>query len=113
MVSRRFHTIAVVGVEVVHPRGMMMRELPTENVLEEKREVLFTHFPIYFKNRVVKIGHTESRTPQQSPRGIKRLGLVDTHSAPPGFPTPSLPMRDSGEFGIPCTPRHSVIHFLL
>ena len=48
-------------VEIIHPRGVMMRQLPSENILKEEREVLLAHFPIYLKDGVIELGHTESQ----------------------------------------------------
>jgi len=52
MVSRCFHAVPVVSIEVVEPLGVVVSQLPTEYLLEEELEVLLGHLPVDFLNRL-------------------------------------------------------------
>tara|TARA_R100000008_G_C3524011_1_gene135561 strand:+ start:536 stop:697 length:162 start_codon:yes stop_codon:yes gene_type:complete len=47
MVTSRFHTIPVVGIEIMEPIGVMVGQLPSQYLLEEELEVPLSHLPVY------------------------------------------------------------------
>ena len=54
MVTRRFHTITLVSVEIIEPSAMMGSELESENMLEEEFEIAPTHRPVDITYDVVR-----------------------------------------------------------